>query len=519
MMNKQQEHPQQSIYHRIMLAFLLGLALIARLIWLSYTNFAEEDSFIVLRFARNLANGLGYVFNPGERVYGSTTPLYTFILVLWRWLFGADFILGARLLCIGAALGSLSILWILLRRMQLPSVEQIIPLVLLGIASKSLLMDTQGLESPFVILFMMASWYMFATERPGRAGLFAGLMLWVRIDTLLWPVAMAIAACLTDIRRGIKLLVVTGLIYLPWLIIAWQYFGSPIPLTVLAKWSAAGLTAITPQEHLTYIIGYISLLDFGPFSISSEDMFPALVTGFFTLIIAAWHGFFSIRKQWLLAPTIFILIEIVRLADTRAAIDYRYYYPLLWFVWILFVLGVLSLWEKVQQRGLLSAWIPRALGAFAATLVLFFGFRAAGVVRDFQTYRNEGSLKAIGFWLNNNTPMDATILLEPLGYIGYYSDRILLDDAGLITPRAVTLRLQGVPRNLYYQHITSDFVVTHCDYPANMRALHPGAEEDFMSRFQPVARFDPLLYISETPERFRESILPWAACYVIWQRK
>ena len=38
-----------------------------------------EDAFIVLRYARNLAAGQGFTYNPGERVLGVTTPLQTLL--------------------------------------------------------------------------------------------------------------------------------------------------------------------------------------------------------------------------------------------------------------------------------------------------------------------------------------------------------------------------------------------------------------------------------------------------------
>jgi len=517
-MNTKPKNLTVPIFSLVVPALLLGLALIARLLWLADTNFTEEDSFIVFRFARNLAGGLGFVFNPGERVYGSTTPLYTLVLSLWHRLFGTDFIFTARLLCIGAALANLAILWIILRRMQVPLPGRLALLVLLGISSKSCLMDTQGLESPFVILFMLASWYMFIMDKPGWAGLFAGLLLWVRIDTFLWPAALAIAFCLTDFRRGLKLLGVAGLVYLPWVVFAWLYFGSPVPLTVLAKWSAAASTTVSLQTHLTLMIGYLSPLDFGPFSILSADLLPALVAGFFTLIFAAWHGIFSLRKQWLLALSAFILFDFVRLGDTRAAIDYRYYYPLLWCVWILFILGALSLWEKVQQRGPLSIWIPRTVALLLAAAVLIQGARAVGITRDYQTYRNDLSTKEVGLWLNANTAEDATVLLEPLGYIGYFSERRMFDDVGLVTPKAIALRLQGVLSPLYYRNFGADFVVMHCDYPGNMRNI-PGAEADFLFRYRLVARMDPLGYDSEMPVRLPDSITPWTACYAVWQKR
>ena len=501
----------------IALIGILSLALLSRLLWLVHTNFTEEDAFIVFRFARNLAGGLGFVFNPGERVYGSTTPLYTLILALWSWLTGADFVSGARLVCIGAAIANLALLAAILRRMQIPPAGRLVLLGLLGISTKACLMDTQGLETPLVILLMLASWYMFIAEKPGWAGLFAGLLLWVRIDAFLWPVALAIAACLSDFRRGLRLLGIAGLIYLPWVIVAWLYFGSPVPLTVLAKWTAAGTASPSLQTHIALIVGYLSPLDFGPFGISSLDLLSALVIGFFTLIFAAWHGIFSLKKQWLLAPSVFILLELVRLADTRAAIDNRYYYPLLWCVWILSLLGVLSLWEKVQQRGPLSAWIPRVLVVIATAAVLLQGTKAAGIAREYQIYRNE-SLKEVGLWLNANTPPEATVLLEPLGYIGYYSGRRLLDDTGLVTPKSIALRLQGVSRNEYYQYFDADFTVSHCGYPESMRNI-PGAVEEYLSRYRLVARMDPLQYNPEVPSRLQESIVPWVACYTIWKRQ
>ncbi len=508
----------KKISPRVAPILLLGLALIARLVWLAYTNFTEEDAFIVFRFARNLAGGLGFVFNPGDRVYGSTTPLYTFLLSLWYRFTGMDFNLSARLFCLGAGIASLALLWIVLRRMQVPLTWRVALLVLLGLSTKTILMDTQGLETPFVILFMMASWYMFITGKPGWAGLFAGLLLWVRIDTFLWPVALAIAASLTDFRRGIKLLGITGLIYLPWVIFAWWYFGSPVPLTVLAKWTATGMVNIPLQEHLQVMIGYLSPLDFGPFGVSSKKMVPALIAGFFTLIFAAWHGIFSIRRQWLLAPSVFILLELVRLGDTRAAIDNRYFYPMLWCVWILFLLGAFSLWEKVQQRGSLSVWIPRTIVVIAAAAVLLQGVKVAGIAGEFQKDRNESSLKEVGLWLKNNSPSDATVLLEPLGYIGYYSGRRLLDDAGLVTPKAVALRLQGVTRNDYYKYFNADYVVMHCGFPENLRNT-AGAEEDFLSKYRLITRIDPLQYNPEIPSRLQKSVLPWSSCYEIWQRQ
>ena len=39
-----------------------------------------DDAYITYRYAYNLLVGNGFVYNPGERVLGTTTPLYTLLM-------------------------------------------------------------------------------------------------------------------------------------------------------------------------------------------------------------------------------------------------------------------------------------------------------------------------------------------------------------------------------------------------------------------------------------------------------
>ena len=65
----------------LLIAFLLAaLAIAARLLPGARTI---DDAFITFRYARNLLLGRGFVFNPGEHVLGTTTPLYTLMLSAW----------------------------------------------------------------------------------------------------------------------------------------------------------------------------------------------------------------------------------------------------------------------------------------------------------------------------------------------------------------------------------------------------------------------------------------------------
>lgn len=63
-----------------------------------------DDAFITLRHARNLAEGLGYIYNPGENILGVTGPLWGILLSPLFWLFDNPYyaVVGLNILIEGA---------------------------------------------------------------------------------------------------------------------------------------------------------------------------------------------------------------------------------------------------------------------------------------------------------------------------------------------------------------------------------------------------------------------------------
>src|SRR2546425_4272837 len=60
----------------------LALGVLAVCGWFAYLAvYQVDDAYIVYRYARNLAHGEGFAFNPGERVEGVTCFLWTLALV------------------------------------------------------------------------------------------------------------------------------------------------------------------------------------------------------------------------------------------------------------------------------------------------------------------------------------------------------------------------------------------------------------------------------------------------------
>ena len=63
----------------------IGIGLIGLMIATLFFGFRQhtssfDDAYITYRYARNIALGRGFVYNIGESVLGTTTPLYTLLL-------------------------------------------------------------------------------------------------------------------------------------------------------------------------------------------------------------------------------------------------------------------------------------------------------------------------------------------------------------------------------------------------------------------------------------------------------
>ncbi len=67
---------KQVFFHLLTLIFLTLLTVFL------FFRFSTEDSYITYRYARNLAEGKGFVYNEGERFLGTTAPFYALILAL-----------------------------------------------------------------------------------------------------------------------------------------------------------------------------------------------------------------------------------------------------------------------------------------------------------------------------------------------------------------------------------------------------------------------------------------------------
>ena len=494
----------------VYVALLLLSALVVRVLWLLSTGHTAEDAFITFRFARNLSQGSGFTYNLGERVYGTTTPLFTLLLTAWQLVTRSDILVGAHVLGLAASMGSLLLVDAVLRRENLSSGARLLVMGALALASKVLVLDMQGMETPLVISLMMASWLAVSAGRPGLAGFLVGCLLWTRVDLALWALAMVFVEGKTSRKRAATLAGVAALTYLPWIIFASLYFGSPVPHTITAKQVAYGLSGSAVSGHLATVLAYLSLLD-----LQLGSRLPHLLAGGVTLGLAVWQAVRSRSNRALLALSVFAALEFAGLVLTRSTFQARYMYPLLWAVLCLSTLGAASLFRATALRG---RWLAGAAVVIGLAALLLQAGLAAKRVQAVQQYRYEASLQAIGQWLAARGPSDATVLLEPLGYIGYYSGMHMVDEVGLVSPDVVALKLRGVPVEEYFSVFWPDYVIEHCDDAVRFEQTQAASWIRFTDHYTRVGSFDPLGSKTLSDVRAAYVGLDRSSCYVVWQR-
>ena len=102
-------------YGGLIAALLLFLALTY-----GVRGYVIDDTFIHLQYAKNLKQGFGLVFNPGEPVAGTTSPMWS-VLLGWLPSFGIELVLWSKLLGWFAAVASLVLFWWIAGRFRLSS--------------------------------------------------------------------------------------------------------------------------------------------------------------------------------------------------------------------------------------------------------------------------------------------------------------------------------------------------------------------------------------------------------------
>lgn len=461
---------------------LLGLAVLAAGAWL-LRGYTTDDTFIHLRYARHLIERGEFSFNPGERTYGATSPLWIFGLALLLKL-GAPPAAAARGLGLAAAALTLWLLDRLLARLGLAAPWRAAVVLLAAADAWFLRWGCSGMETP------LAAALLLVLLLPAASG---GAPAWTAARQLAWGAAAGLAALTRPefmllgplawpwlfLRRGARpaapLAAAAGWLAVlgPWLLHARIAFGRWTPGTAEAKSFAptlepAALAASAAQslQQLAAVQGPLWLALAGAILLwrlgarggsPSPDRPPPPHGGGLCLvvagIVATWTlalcGGYAVKQVWVISRYLSPLAP--ALLAAMAAVALR--------------------WRAAPARRARAGDAVLAAGALA-TLALngwLLAARVAPHARDFSRGVRE-CLLPLGQRLRDHTPPDASVAALDIGALGYASERRVVDLAGLVSPEILELgRREGfaamVASGLWLDVAVPDYLVDRTDGP------------------------------------------------------
>jgi len=432
----------------ICLCLVMVLSLIHQIVF----NTNADDSYIVYRYASNLASGNGLVFNIGERVEGYSDFLWILILSGSYLLLGLDIPLTGRVLGTGIALLAIFVTYLL--SMEITGKDRhgsLMATLLVAASSSFACYGPSGLETPLFTLLIVSSFLCAVQRKWVFASLMAGLSVMTRPDgifLLFLLITWKLVICRSLKERvlgSLMIFVPFSCIVLPWTIWRWTYYGHLIPNSVEAKkgldfgWQIlSGLKYVWQfilQNSPVMILLGIATLAFIVDRIKKRERRFQSNIGFI--------AFFLI---------IFVLYVIFVGGDWMPA--WRFLAPIVPLLAVLIV----SLWcanvrmpsFKPSGSGCIMIFALVFLVSFNSELFnrnMILGARVWG-------YQVEG-LSEIGRWLNRTLPSDTLIAVHANGALSYYSRLPTIGMLGLTDEhiaRSGRKKTRGVAGHVSYDY-------------------------------------------------------------------
>jgi hypothetical protein len=445
-----------------------GAAALLPLAFAAFTQHAWEDYFITLRSSRNLVDGHGLVFNPGERVHTFTSPLGVLLPALCTALSGP----GREELalwifrCINAALlgASAALLWQRVTALGVGAVGRVVLFGLIFADAKLVDFSINGMETAILAFFLLVLWCELESPEPPRVAVLAlaiaGLM-WTRPDAFILGAAILLPRVLIRGRAGatpripipwttlLRGGLLGGALYVPWFAWAWWYYGTPVPHTVIAK------SAYTAPVQWTNLV----LLPWQTLTGKSAlvDLFlPTYWTfgGWPAFLPRVAHALAGIAAFAWLVPGFPVA---ARRASLAVFIGMFYLESIILFPWyvppwtvlaaIALALSIDALHAHCRERKNNTLALALRVTAVAVVAIQAAMLAAsAWQMRVEQRLVETGVRRNLGEWLRAHAAAGDTVFLEPLGYIGYFSQLKTYDFPGLSSPEVVSAVRGGARR-------------------------------------------------------------------------
>jgi hypothetical protein len=397
---------------------LLVTILQAGFIITRFSGWGYDDAFITYRYAENIYQGIGFVYNPGESVLSTTTPFFTLLLVLLRHLSPNLPQLAVLVGIISLPIGGL-FLWDLAYQLKRP-ITAWFSLLIYPIFP--LLLNTLSSEMPLFLALCLAAVTFYSRSRFIFAAVCLAFATFTRPEGSLVVILLIMHYSFTHRKLPPWPAILTFiLLCTPWILFSTLYFGSPIPATLAAK-QAQGTMAIS--QH--FAPGLLTILNQG-YTNRWQYWFLGLLSVIGILSIFQSHD----RKGWFLPA--WGLCHFITLSLLGVTSYFWYYAPMIPGMITLSGLGLESFIIGLQKQITLRLQSLRVIGFL---IIILLGLTIGKHALEQSQFPDQRLriYQAVGEWIQAHTRENVAVGTLEVGIMGYYAQRTMIDFAGILQP-------------------------------------------------------------------------------------
>ncbi len=431
---------------------------------LQLAEYIIDDAYIHLTFAKNIAAGNGFSFNPDEPTYGVSAPIWTFLLALLSFPFSVGPGL-AKILSVVLGLAAIPLFRYTAISFGISNRTATLATLVWALNVWLVRWTASGMETSLAVLLLLLA-FDSQVKQKKITGFWFGLAILCRPESALLALVMLIDYLVTKgLRSALIAFASIVAVVTPWLVYAWITFGTLLPNPAKVK-TDFGLPAWTDfvlglKRTTIILIGSngieialcIALIVFilvKPLRISKENVRKAVIL-----------------LSWAIIPAVFCLSRGIFIQSRYLLIGIP---PI--------IIGTFLALERFHYRGLRIGWsyLRFILVLLLICQQLFLTWRITlPHVKAFSESVN--ALVRMSAILKWETPPEASVAIGDVGIVGYYSERYILDLEGLVSheviPHRVGRRLDDViKQEMYTQVRTPDYIIDKAQMTNRLEALN-----------------------------------------------
>lgn len=404
--------------------FFVGLTILVKLPFL-LTHHIQEDAFITWRVAQNLLDYGVIGFNGDTKISASTTHLYVFISYFFNLILGKEHFVYPILIfnSILFTFGSYFLSKIILKNHW----HQAFFVLIFGLLPPSIKISILGMEYGILFFLEMALLYFgFFQNKKWAIWILPSVILFTRLDTVIF---LGIVF-LVDLIWNKKIrweYVFSGIIAVAILVsFNWFYFNELVNNTILAK-KLAYAQDYTFADNIHYFLNNLGNF-WGMLKVPGQfNPFTILVLIFELLCFIFLVRQNEKRNMFLYIIFIFGWVKQFIFLSQKSYFDWYYWVPQI----LLFASVLVFILELKEKK---YVW----QGLFL--VIYFFPMLGFQTIHSIATGNGEWNYRRqIGLFLNEyEKDKNQWILLEPAGFVPYFSGLKTIDEVGLVDKEVQT---------------------------------------------------------------------------------